>query len=144
MKRAVVGLLALGLVACKPPANAPPPRNTLVVGLDISGSFRKSGYFDEAAELKPLLHLWSLGIEEQFYILWPLALFLLWRLRRGRLALLLTAARREGISLALAREATLRFSTLGLIASACSSRPAASTAGRCYCARRKSESALSR
>ena len=48
MKRAVVGLLALALAACKPPANAPPPRNTLVVGLDISGSFRKSGYFDEA------------------------------------------------------------------------------------------------
>lgn len=48
MKRAVVGLLALGLVACKPPANAPAPKNTLVVGLDISGSFRKSGYFDEA------------------------------------------------------------------------------------------------
>jgi len=48
VKRAVVGLLALALAACKPPANAPPPRNTLVVGLDISGSFRKSGYFDEA------------------------------------------------------------------------------------------------
>ena len=43
MKRAA--LLALGLMAfgCKPPANAPPPRSTLVVGLDISGSFRKSG-----------------------------------------------------------------------------------------------------
>ena len=48
MKRAVVGLLVLALAGCKPPANAPPPRNTLVVGLDISGSFRKSGYFDEA------------------------------------------------------------------------------------------------
>lgn len=31
----------------------------------------ESGYFDTASELKPLLHLWSLGIEEQFYILWP-------------------------------------------------------------------------
>lgn len=30
------------------------------------------GYFDQQAELKPLLHLWSLGIEEQFYVLWPL------------------------------------------------------------------------
>ena len=35
----------------------------------------QSGYFDSAAELKPLLHLWSLGIEEQFYIIWPLMLW---------------------------------------------------------------------
>ena len=32
----------------------------------------QAGYFDEAAEFKPLLHLWSLAIEEQFYIVWPL------------------------------------------------------------------------
>lgn len=34
--------------------------------------FLQSGYFDIDAEKKPLLHLWSLGIEEQFYIFWPL------------------------------------------------------------------------
>lgn len=33
--------------------------------------WQESGYFDSAAEMKPLLHLWSLGIEEQFYIIWP-------------------------------------------------------------------------
>jgi peptidoglycan/LPS O-acetylase OafA/YrhL len=33
-------------------------------------------YFDSAAEVKPLLHLWSLGVEEQYYLLWPLLLFL--------------------------------------------------------------------
>jgi peptidoglycan/LPS O-acetylase OafA/YrhL len=32
---------------------------------------QESGYFDKAAEFKPLLHLWSLGIEEQFYLFWP-------------------------------------------------------------------------
>lgn len=32
----------------------------------------ESGYFDSASEAKPLLHLWSLGIEEQFYIFWPI------------------------------------------------------------------------
>jgi peptidoglycan/LPS O-acetylase OafA/YrhL len=36
----------------------------------------ESGYFDTIAELKPLLHLWSLGIEEQFYLFWPLILWL--------------------------------------------------------------------
>ncbi len=38
----------------------------------------EAGYFDRAAEVKPLLHLWSLGIEEQFYILWPLLLGIVW------------------------------------------------------------------
>ena len=33
-----------------------------------------AGYFDKGAELKPFLHVWSLAIEEQFYLLWPLAL----------------------------------------------------------------------
>jgi peptidoglycan/LPS O-acetylase OafA/YrhL len=41
----------------------------------------ESGYFDTVAETKPLLHLWSLGIEEQFYIFWPLLLGLAWRKR---------------------------------------------------------------
>ncbi len=39
----------------------------------------ESGYFDNAADTKPLLHLWSLGIEEQFYIFWPLLLGAVWR-----------------------------------------------------------------
>lgn len=37
------------------------------------------GYFDTAAELKPLLHLWSLAIEEQFYLFYPLLVFIVWR-----------------------------------------------------------------
>ena len=41
----------------------------------------ETGYFDNAAETKPLLHLWSLGIEEQFYIVWPLVAWFLWRLK---------------------------------------------------------------
>ena len=38
-------------------------------------SWREAGYFDVAARAKPLLHLWSLGIEEQFYIVAPLLLW---------------------------------------------------------------------
>ena len=45
------------------------------------------GYFDEAAETKPLLHLWSLGIEEQFYLIWPLLLWLGYKLKANLLLL---------------------------------------------------------
>jgi peptidoglycan/LPS O-acetylase OafA/YrhL len=37
----------------------------------------EAGYFDSSSIFKPLLHLWSLSIEEQFYIFWPLLIFLL-------------------------------------------------------------------
>lgn len=58
------------------------------LGLHIAGGagfvsnfvlWSEAGYFDSDAYAKPLLHLWSLGIEEQFYILWPLLLAFLWR-----------------------------------------------------------------
>ncbi|KGS05902.1 acyltransferase family protein [Burkholderia pseudomallei] len=42
----------------------------------------EAGYFDQAAEAKPLLHLWSLGVEEQFYIVWPLLLWAAHKTRR--------------------------------------------------------------
>ena len=48
--------------------------------------WRESGYFDTASEHKPLLHLWSLGVEEQFYILWPIILLLGWRLKKSILS----------------------------------------------------------
>jgi peptidoglycan/LPS O-acetylase OafA/YrhL len=50
------------------------------------------GYFDNAAETKPLLHLWSLGVEEQFYIVWPLLLWLAWKLRFNLLILMVAVA----------------------------------------------------
>ena len=41
---------------------------------------RESGYFDIAADLKPLLHTWSLAVEEQYYLLFPLFLIATWKL----------------------------------------------------------------
>jgi peptidoglycan/LPS O-acetylase OafA/YrhL len=42
--------------------------------------WQERGYFETAAELKPLLHTWSLAVEEQYYILFPIFLILTWRL----------------------------------------------------------------
>ena len=41
--------------------------------------WRDSGYFDSGADEKPLLHTWSLGVEEQYYLVFPLLMLLLWR-----------------------------------------------------------------
>jgi len=43
--------------------------------------WQEAGYFDASAATKPLLHLWSLGVEEQFYIIWPCLLLLAWKRR---------------------------------------------------------------
>ncbi len=39
------------------------------------------GYWDTAGQLKPMLHFWSLSIEEQFYVLWPITIFILYFLK---------------------------------------------------------------
>jgi len=51
--------------------------------------WNESGYFDNVAETKPLLHLWSLGIEEQFYIVWPFILWLTWVKKFNRMTIVL-------------------------------------------------------
>jgi peptidoglycan/LPS O-acetylase OafA/YrhL len=53
------------------------------------------GYFDQAVETQPLLHMWSLGVEEQFYLVWPLtlvALLLVLRFSRNRVAAIIGLA----------------------------------------------------
>lgn len=54
--------------------------------------WNEAGYFDNSAETKPLLHLWSLGIEEQFYIAWPLLLWLAWKKNFNLLVLIIFIA----------------------------------------------------
>lgn len=52
--------------------------------------WQESGYFDKSAAAKPLLHLWSLGIEEQFYLLWPPLLVLVWKRKSNFLRVVLS------------------------------------------------------
>ena len=52
----------------------------------------ESGYFDNAAETKPMLHLWSLAVEEQFYIVWPLVLWLAWKRKFNLLTITILVA----------------------------------------------------
>jgi peptidoglycan/LPS O-acetylase OafA/YrhL len=51
--------------------------------------YSESGYFDKLSKLKPLLHLWSLSIEEQFYLVWPIFLWMTWKNKYFRILLLL-------------------------------------------------------
>jgi peptidoglycan/LPS O-acetylase OafA/YrhL len=47
--------------------------------------WQEAGYFDAVSDSKPLLHLWSLGVEEQFYIIWPVLLWSSSKLRTNRI-----------------------------------------------------------
>ncbi len=61
----------------------------------------ESGYFDVGSDLKPLLHTWSLAVEEQYYILFPLFLILVWR--HGKDKFIAIVATIAGLSLAAAQ-----------------------------------------
>lgn len=55
---------------------------TALYGSNIYFWRARNHYFAESSDLQPLLHTWSLGVEEQFYIVWPLLFALAWA--RGR------------------------------------------------------------
>jgi peptidoglycan/LPS O-acetylase OafA/YrhL len=74
--------------------------------------WHESGYFDRAADFKPLLHLWSLGIGEQFYFVWPLMLWAAWRYLPRRLPWLLLGVGTASFAFSLfltERDATAAF-----------------------------------
>jgi len=78
--------------------------NRSMVAVALFGSnllfWRTSDYFDLATEEKPLLHTWSLGVEEQFYVLFPLLVIVFWPLGRKRLEWLLAIIALASLGLA--------------------------------------------
>lgn len=112
--RRILPALFLVMLACVPaawlilPADAMTRFAQSVLATALFGSnflfWAESGYFDTAAELKPLLHTWSLAVEEQYYILFPLMLMLLWRF--GKVWIWIAFALFFAVSLGLAQWST--------------------------------------
>jgi len=68
-------------------------RSIIATNLFVSNFYfwSESGYFATASETKPLLHTWSLSVEEQFYIVFPIFLFVLSRLKNSQIFLVFFA-----------------------------------------------------
>jgi peptidoglycan/LPS O-acetylase OafA/YrhL len=84
----LIATLLVGSLMLGPNQFAELGRSTGATALFVSNIFffMGSGYFDGPSELKPLLHTWSLAIEEQFYILFPFLLILIAKRLSGRYA----------------------------------------------------------
>ena len=67
-------------------------KSMLFAALSVSNIYfsQTTGYFDAPAETKPLLHTWSLGVEEQFYVICPLLMLLAYRFFKSHVATALT------------------------------------------------------
>ncbi|MBI5950518.1 MAG: acyltransferase [Chloroflexi bacterium] len=93
---ALLGVLVFTVAACAVLYNAEKfkdfGKSVIATALFVSNInfWKEAGYFDGPSQLKPLLHTWSLAVEEQFYIFYPLFMFVIYRYARKLAPFILT------------------------------------------------------
>jgi len=84
----VASVIAVSLIIQRPEDTREVAKTSVAALLSLSNVyfwlFQDSSYFAQASNEIPLLHLWSLGVEEQFYIFWPIIIIGFYRVLRGK------------------------------------------------------------
>ena len=77
--------MTLGFLLLAPQHYKTLARSTISAFLSLSNFefWKGSGYFDSSSEINPLLHTWSLGLEQQFYLVWPLLILAISKIHRA-------------------------------------------------------------
>ena len=102
----LVATLALGAYTLLPTEFLSLGKHTMAAAAFAANvlNYFEAGYFDAPATSKPLLHIWSLGVEEQFYFFFPALLLLIWRYRAMTWSFVLIGIASFALNVALIRD----------------------------------------